>query len=507
MKKCVAVIEIASNELRLKIGEKGNAGVKILESISNPMALGRDTFHSGKISFESLEKAARIINGYKSVAGEYGVKNIFAIATTAVRESKNKDFILDQLKVKTGLDLRVIDDTQEKIYINKMVIATLAEEEMNSTLIAHLGSGNISIFVLKESKVVAGLNIKIGALRISELFDDYRENTANYVQVIKEYLHPFQDAMGNFITEKLQNFVISGNEIETISKMCKAKKKNGTNIITRQSFMETYKAIKDMTPEEIAQKYDISVEKAENILPAIIIYSRIVKFTGDKNIISPAFTVGDSILYEELFPESARLVTKSYCEFTVIAAKNIAAKFGGNMDYIDSVANTALRIFDKMKKHHGLGSRERLLLQTAAILEDVGKAVNIREHDRISYHMIKGLDIVGINEDEKHSIAAIAYYHNDVMPYEDNGVYANMDFDERVKVCKLSAILKLANAVYSSHNRKFEDVNVRMSNNQLIVTVSTYKNIDLEKWSFKKNMQLFEDVYGIKTVLNKRSVM
>lgn len=507
MKKCVAVIEIASNELRLKIGERGINGVKILESISNPLALGRDTFHSGKISFESLEKAADIINGYKSIAKEYGVKSTFALATTAVRESKNKDFILDQLKVKTGLDVKVIDDTQEKVYINKMVIAALSSDEMNSTLIAHLGSGNISIFVLKEGKVIAGLNIKIGALRISELFDDYRENTANYVQVIKEYLHPFQDAINSFVTEKLQNFVISGNEIETISRMCKAKNKNGTNIITRDSFLETYKTIKNMAPEEIAEKYDISVEKAENILPAIIIYSRIVKFTSDKNIISPIFTVGDAILYEELFPEGAKLLTKAYNEFTIISAMNIEAKFRDDREYSNAVCDTALKIFDKMKKHHGLGDRERMLLQVAAILEDIGKAVNIREHDRISYHMIKGLDIVGINEEEKHSIAAIAYYHNDVMPYEDNGVYNNMDYDERVMVCKLSGILKLANAVYSSHNNKFEDVNVKLLNNQLIVTVSTYKNIDLEKWSFKKNKQLFEDVYGIKAVLNKRSVM
>ncbi len=507
MKKCIAVIEIASNELRLKIGERGVENIKILESVSNPLALGRDTFHSGKISFESIEEAAEIINGYKNIANEYGAKNIYVFATTAVRESKNKDFVLDQLKVKTGLELRVIDDTQEKIYINKMTIASLSREEMNSTLIAHLGSGNISIFVLKDSKVIGGQNIKIGALRVSELFDDYRENTSNYVQVIKEYLKPFQDSISEFIIEKLQNFVISGNEIKTISSICKAKNKNGTNIITRESFLETYNDIKNMTPEEIAEKYDMSVDKAESILPAIIIYSRIIKFTSDKNIISPMFTVGDAILYEELFPESARLLTKAYEEFSVISAKNIETRFRRDKEYSNAVSNTALKIFDKMKKHHGLGGKERLLLHIASILEDIGKAVNIREYDRLSYHMIKGLDIVGINEEEKHLIAAIAYYHKDVMPYEDNGVYGKMDFEERVKVCKLSAILKLANAVHIGYNKKIEEVDVRMRNGQLIITVSTYKNIDLEKWAFKKNRQLFEDVYGIKTVLNRRSVM
>lgn len=507
MKKCVAVIEIASNELRLKIGEKAQSGVKILEAVTNPLALGRDTFHSGRISVESLEETAKTINSYKEAAMAYGIKSIPAIATTAVRESRNRDFILDQLKVKTGIEIKVIDDTQEKIYINKMTLATLNSEEMESTLIAHLGSGNISIFIVKESKVVAGLNIKTGSLRITELFDDYRENASNYVQVIKEYLHPFQEAISEFIPEKLKNFVISGNEIATISRLCKAKNKNGINIISRDVFMSLYKEIKNMTPEEIAEKYELSREKAEDILPAVIIYSRLVKFTSEKYILSPILTAGDAVLYEALFPDNAKKLSKAYNEFSVISAKNIMEKFGIEGEYRDAVTSTALKIFDKMKKHHGLGLRERLILHLSSILEEIGKAVNIREYERLSYHIIRRLDIVGINEREKQLIAAVAYYHNDVMPYEDNGVYERLDNEGKVIVCKLSAILKLANSVHCSHNSKFDSIKVSVSGSKLIITASTYKNIDLEKWSFKNNKQLFEDVYGLSPVLNKRSVM
>ncbi len=507
MKKCVAVIEIASNELRLKIGERYKKNVKILENVTNPLALGRDTFHSGRISVESLEKTAETILSYKEAALAYGIKNITALATTAVRESRNRDFILDQLKVKTGIDLKVIDDTQEKIYINKMTLAHLDKDEMQSTLIAHLGSGNISIFVLRNGKVGGGLNIKIGSLRISELFDDYRENTANYVQVIKEYLYPFQEAISEFVPEKLKNFVISGNEIATISRMCGAKNKDGINMISRDDFMSLYKEMKNMTPEEIADKYDISLEKAEDILPAVIIYSRLVKFTSEKYIISPILTAGDAILYEQLFPDEAKKLSEKYDEFSVISARNIMTKFGFKPDYGEAVASAALAVFDKMKKHHGLGARERLMLRLAAMLEEIGKAVNIREHERLSYHIIRRLDIVGINEREKRVIAAVAYYHSDVMPYEDNGVYKKLSESDRVVVCKLSAILKLANSLYRSHNSKIEGLSISLKDSRLIITASTYKSLDLEKWSFDKNKQLFEDVYGLTPVLNKRSVM
>ena len=51
MKKQIAVIELASNELRLKIGEKSDMKVKTVDSLSYPVTLGRESFHNGKISF------------------------------------------------------------------------------------------------------------------------------------------------------------------------------------------------------------------------------------------------------------------------------------------------------------------------------------------------------------------------------------------------------------------------------------------------------------------------
>ena len=100
MKKCVAVIEIASNEIRLKIGEKGNKKVKVVESVSNPLSLGKDTFHSGIISFDSIEKLSAIINGYKLLARDYGVKEIYDSRALRLEKAKTEIFLLTKLKLK-----------------------------------------------------------------------------------------------------------------------------------------------------------------------------------------------------------------------------------------------------------------------------------------------------------------------------------------------------------------------------------------------------------------------
>ncbi len=507
MKKIIGIIELASNCLRLKIGERSQKGVKVIESISYPLALGRDTFHNGRISFESQDKAADIIKGFLAVSKDYGVTEIYAVATTAVREAKNKDYILDQLKLKTGIALNVIDESQEKIYINKIVYSNLDEDKKDSTLLVHLGSGNINIFIVQKGEIIRTLNIKLGALRISELFDDTIENSADYVQIIKEYLHPFTDSISAFIGDKANNFILTGNETDTISEMCSSKKKGKSNIISRDAFQKLYSSIKNKTPAIIADEFNLSPENAEIFLPTIIVVSRLLKYTTAKNIISPIYTLGDALLFSYLYPVEEKRFSRQYAKFSINSSIAIAERFDCDTAHIERVSSTAIKIFDRMKKIHGMGERERILLHIAAILQDIGKTISIKNHNELSYHMIRGLDIVGINEDDRNIIATAVLYHNSLTPNEEDEEYCSLPIDERVTVSKISALLKLANAVHSSHNPKFEDINVRLSGKELIITASTYKNINLEKWNFKSKSKLFEDVYGIKAVLNKRSVM
>ncbi|MGN1319410.1 MAG: hypothetical protein ACI4VF_10385 [Lachnospirales bacterium] len=507
MKKTVGVIEIVSNSLRLKIGEKSPKGVKIVESVTYPLALGRDTFHNGRISFESLDKAADIIKGYLNICRDYGVSDIRAIATTAIREAQNKDYILDQLKLKTGIRLNVIDESQEKIYISKIVFGKLDDDKKDSSLIIHLGSGNISIFVVHEGAITGTLNIKLGALRLSELFDETIEHSAEYVQIIKEYIHPFYEAVQAFIKDKTANFIISGNDTDAIAEMCNAKVKGNSRIISRDSFSDLYSLIKNKTPDNFASEYNIADENKETLIATIVIISRLLKFTTAKNIVSPIVSIGDAMLFQSLYPSEEKKFSKIFSQFAISSSFDIALKFGCDRGHIERVSNTALKIFDRMKKIHGMGEKERLMLNIAAILQDIGKSVNVKNHNELSYHMINGVDIVGINEDERNIVAASVYYHGSVTPSYLQDVYSKLDTQSKVTVSKLSAILKLANAIHSSHNLKFEDINVRLSGKELIITVSTFKNINLEKWSFKSKSKLFADVYGIKAQLRKRSVM
>jgi exopolyphosphatase/guanosine-5'-triphosphate,3'-diphosphate pyrophosphatase len=504
-KKITAVIEIASNELRLKVAERKGEGIKLVDALNYPLSLGKDTFHSGKISFESICKTAEIINGFKQVASEYGADKIQTIATTAVREATNREYVLDQLKIKTGLELEVIDDSREKNYINTLMLGTLPNEHKESAVVVHLGSGNISISLLENSYMTYTQSIKIGGLRLSEMFE--MVGVEKYSSVVREYLRQFLDNIVAFLPKQITSVILTGYDVELVSGLCNGRDVGGLIEISRADFSYFYKQTKEKSPSEIAESLNMSVDKQEIILPALLVYNRILKYSQTDKMVAVPITAGDALLWESLQSEKYLADKKHYELCALAAAHKISKRFAMNMGHIHKIEECALMIFDKLKKVHGLSKRERFLLQMTVILHNVGKFINPKAHYLHSYNIINGLDIVGISEEEKRVIATAALYHGSILPDMKYSEYAELTPTNRVLVSKLCAILRLAVAVCSGHGDKYESVEVRLKGNELIVTLVTYKDIELERWSFNSKNEFFTDVYGIRAVLNKRSVI
>ena len=71
-----------------------------------------------------------------------------------------------------------------------------------------------------------------------------------------------------------------------------------------------------------------------------------------------------------------------------------------------------LNIFDTMKRYHGMGKRERLLLQIAAILHACGKFIGMKNSGESSYNIIMSTEIIGLSHMEREIIANVVRYNS-----------------------------------------------------------------------------------------------
>jgi len=504
--KSAAVIDIGSSEIRLKIAQNGKTGVRTLEAAAYPLAIGRETFTSGRLSFSKADKACDIIRQYSKLAAEYGADAVRVIATSAVREATNREYILDQIRLRTGQTVNIIDSQEEKAYLYKMMLNAVAAESTQSAMMVHIGSGTMGVSVVADGHVLYNQNVRLGSLRISELFEDIQEYSREFRLVVEEYLRSFTDAMEPFLPKTIKTFIATGNEISLIGDLCGAECINGILYVKQEAFDELYGEIKYKSVNRIMSDYNLSQEKAELLLPAMCIYDGLFEHTQADTIIAPVVTLIDALLFELLAPTAFSAASAVLDESTRLSCHALAQKFDCIVPHYEIVTTIALKIFDKMKKLHGLGTRERLLLECAAILHDCGKFIASHSHYAHSYNIIRGLDIVGLNLRETEIVANITFYHSRVVPTPSQEDYRLLGREDRVTISKLAAILRLADALDRAHAQKAQTFDVKLSDGALAITVSSNRNMELEEWAFRDKGAFFEDVFGVEAVIKTKRI-
>lgn len=165
----------------------------------------------------------------------------------------------------------------------------------------------------------------------------------------------------------------------------------------------------------------------------------------------------------------------------------------------------ALNLFDHMKKAHGLSKRDRLLLQLAAILDECGRYISLTNVGESSYNIIMATEMIGLSHLEREIVANVVKYAKVPFEYYDTlGRRTTLDKEAYLKIAKLTAMLRLVNALNSSYKKKFEHVKVAWKDDNVTLTVETNADMTLELGFFEQNASFFEEVFNVKTMIRQK---
>lgn len=503
-----ASIEIGSYEVGMKILELSRKyGMREIDYIRHGLELGKDAYNQKEIGNEMLEELCEVLEDFTRIMKEYQVDDYRACATSAIRETRNCLLILDKIRVRTGLEVEVLSNSEQRFLGYKSIASN--EESFQKiiqkgTAIVDVGGGSIQISLFDKDALVSTQNLRLGTMRIRERLAEVERQTTHYDEIIEEMINNELKSYKRLYLKdrEIKNMILVGDYLNHLTAR-RGKAKSAS--FTREEYMKLYKEILSGSHQEMVERLGGISDNPSLVMPALIIYRKLIEETGAETIWVPGLSLSDGLAYD--YAEQKKILQPSHnFENDIIeAAKNIAKRYESNKTHLLGAEYLALTIFDKMKRIHGMGKRERLLLQIAVWLHDCGKYISMNRTAACSYEIVMSTEIIGLSHREREIIAnAIRFDTEELISFEEFSMGSSLDRDDYLLIAKISAILRVANSMDRSHKQKFKNVKVTLKERELLVVVDTVEDITLEQGLFSHKADFFESIFSIKPVIRQK---
>jgi len=498
------VIDIGSNSIKLIIGEDSKEEMKILESLKNVVPLGKHTFFKEYISQETINQTISVLEKYKRVLEEYQVTNTTVIATTAVREAKNKDIFVDTVLRKTGFNIEILTAGDVIYYIDSYLYNKLKDvypTHAKNLLVGELGAGSLDISVMEKGFTIMNVGLAMGTLRLRQVMGKLDGSLEEINEAVKEYIeNEFMYLKRSVANIKVDDIILIDETYSSYYQNILASKKKFSKFFQLEiaDAQELLEKLKDKTVDEITRDYKIPSDIAYTITGYALILNSLFALTENKYIYILETSLAEAILASTLL--NLELSDKyNKTNQLISAATAICQRYNVDLNHAKQVATLSDTLFDNFKDSLGLKKKDMLYLILAAYLHDIGLFIHNRSHHKHAEYIINCLNLFRLTEEDIKIISCIARYHRKGSPANSHLVYMSLAPDKQILVQKLSAILRIANSLDRSHKQKVKKIEVKFNkSDDATLSIFTSDNFLLEKSDFIEKKEWFEQITGNK---------
>ncbi len=483
--------------------------IRKLESFTQPINLGKDSFSKGYITHRTVEDCVEVLTTYRNKLREYGINDrdqVRVVATSGVRSASNRMAFVDRIFIATEFEIEPFEEAELHRVIYFAISPYLTAEPgyfENQTLFNEVGGGTFELLLLDEQNVSFARTFALGALKLRKSLMQLETGPSQTRSLMEaEIQKTIRQFKTSVMEPDLSNYVAIGGDIRFAASKIKEVPMTDRlvklDLVKLRTFTD---AILKQSPEAVATRFHISLTEAQTLGPALLTHILFAQEFSLKNILVANVNLRDGLLKEMA---EGRLWSKSIQEQILRSAIQTGRKFGFDEVHSIHVASLANQLFDQLQMIHKLPDRFRGILEVAALLHDVGSFINTQGRHKHSQYLIQFSDIFGIGKTDLELIALIARYHRGALPQPAHESFSNMSRDRRIIVSKLAALLRIANAMDSSQSRRIINFDCQISDLWVTIETSDSADISFEILEVRNQAQLFEIIYGKKVLLRTR---
>lgn len=488
------------------------SGFEVITREKSQTRLGEGGGDMKRLSEAAIERGISALRHMKKIADVHHA-SIVAVATSAVREADNAETFIQRALTDAGITVEVISGLEEARLIHSAILRALPLSDTTSLLV-DIGGGSTEVVVFSSHVEQFARSFKLGSVRLTHRFFSApslsRSDTAQARKFTASALEPVRKEIRRLSPEK---FIVTSGTGETLARMCLMLAKNEAPLsmngasFTRTQLSQVTQMIADATTiAERSSLPGIDPSRADIILAGAVILEELAIALDIKE-----FTYCDHALREGLLINELQKVMPGAADdarhVALASASKLARRCDDDFQHAHTVSRLACALFDELGQHFELDVQDRLYLEVASLLANVGITVSHAKHHLHSYYIIRHAELLGLTDHEIEIIAQVARYHRKSEPKIQHEPFAALSEDDQLRVRLLASLLRVAIGLDRTHDGRVESVTVDVDKKNISVSLHAPADIDLDLnvYATNERISLLEEVFQHKVLVQRHT--
>jgi exopolyphosphatase/guanosine-5'-triphosphate,3'-diphosphate pyrophosphatase len=233
MKKKAAIIDMGTNTFHLLMIAFDTNGFEVIYQEKVPVKIGQGGINQNLILPDAQKRGLHTLQHFQNLIKGENISQIFAFATSAVRNADNGLDFIREIKQQTNIEVQIIDGEREAELIYKGIRLSGCLTQENA-LMMDIGGGSVEFIIGNEEDILWKGSFEIGGQRLLDMFHYHDpilpEEMVNLSQYLSAQLKPLTQAITKYLPQQL---VGASGTFDTLTDMylaAEGKKKNRKNL-------------------------------------------------------------------------------------------------------------------------------------------------------------------------------------------------------------------------------------------------------------------------------------
>ena len=499
-----AVIFLGASAVSMMVAERRGTETRVVDVLSQPVNLAGDVFNGGTVTRETMDRCVQVAQGYTALLEEYrqaGEVLVRLLASNILLDVVNRDTLVNRLQISCGLALEVMDDGEmTRLLYQSMqdVLEHHAELQKQRVLVLHVGPGNTRLLLFDKGRINYYASYRMGAHRTGIAIAREDSGSENECSRIRENIRGNMEQIVYDIEPALQDppdaLVIFGPDFHRLHSPLVSG-----STVTEESLSRLADEIAETPAVQRMERYREDFAGVPALLPTAVICLSIIRAFQPARILCPGDEAAQLAFLANLMP--AQQADVALEDEVVHFAVLLANRYHVDRAHSQHIRRLCMALFDQLKELHGLTRHDRLLLKVACILHEVGSYISPRNHHHHSQYIILNSEIFGLSRRDVEIIGLLARYHRHGAPSPRDHGYSELDIDNRLRVQKMAAILRVAEAMERAHSHRITRFTTALNGRRLEIRIPDVHDLALENSSLRFRAAMFTDIFGYDIIL------